>query len=551
MKKENKNKKKKKENKKEKLKIKKEVLTEEQLEKIKLEKIEFEKKSKKFVIFFLILISIFSIGLVVKTFQNDTFYTIEIGELILQNGIDMKDHFSFHENLPYTYPHWLYDVFIYLCYAVGGYTGIYISTIVLLIILMFVVFKISKFITNKTSIAAFGTLICALSVGGFATARAQLVSFLIFALEMYFIELFLKNGKKKYLFGLLILSILLCNIHLAVWPFYFILYLPYLAEYIISFIASKIKIKKENKIIRFFKNKFVLEKNENIKYLFLTMLFSLLTGFITPLHGTPYTYTFKMAMSNAQEYVQEHQMLGWLQSPFTIIITIETLFLSLFSKVKLRDLFMICGLILMSIVSIRHLSLLALIGTICFVRLFSMFFENFGLDVDKKVIPFFNKKIVAIISCLVVVIGSSVLFAFQVKKEFIDDEKYPVEAVKYIKENINIDEMRIFNEYNFGSYLLHHDIPVFIDSRADLYTAEYSNWDYDIFDDYHYMPTHYQKKFDFYGITHALIYKELKEGISPLYTAFNNDSNYKILYEDEYFVLYEKLGMHDIVITYN
>ena len=60
----------------------------------------------------MIWICIFAIGLIRKTFQNDTFYTIKIGELILDNGIDMMDHFSFHENMAYTYPHWLYYVFI-------------------------------------------------------------------------------------------------------------------------------------------------------------------------------------------------------------------------------------------------------------------------------------------------------------------------------------------------------------------------------------------------------------------------------------------------------
>ena len=47
-----------------------------------------------------------------------------------------KSHFSIH-NLPYTYPHWLYDVFIYLVYYVGGYRGIYISTIVLFFFILF------------------------------------------------------------------------------------------------------------------------------------------------------------------------------------------------------------------------------------------------------------------------------------------------------------------------------------------------------------------------------------------------------------------------------
>ena len=60
------------------------------------------------------------------------------------------------------------------------------------------------------------------------------------------------------------------------------------------------------------------------------MLVSVLTGFITPLGNTPFTYSINMILSNAQEYVKEHQMIGWAQSPFTIIIAFETIFLALF-----------------------------------------------------------------------------------------------------------------------------------------------------------------------------------------------------------------------------
>ena len=500
------------------------------------------KKRRNFVLFFLIWISIFAIGLVRKTFQNDTFYTIEIGELILNNGIDMLDHFSFHSNLAYTYPHWLYDVFIYLCYMIGGYTAIHVSSILILILVLFAVFKTNMVVTNNNySVSGFATVVCALAVGGFATARAQLVSFLIFALEVLFIELFLRDGKKRYLVGLLILSLLICNIHVATWPFYFIVYLPYLGEFVVSWIVSKIKIKKENKFIKFLKAKFVLEKNKRIGYLFVTMLLSILTGFMTPLGDTPFTYSINMMMSNAQEYVKEHQRLGWAESPFTIIIAFETIFLALFSKVKLRDLFMVCGLVLMSIISLRHLSLLALIGTICFARIFSMFFESFGVKNDDMVFSFLGKKMVFVLCFVFVIIVSSLMLNRQLKNEFVASEFYPVDAVKYIKENIDVKEMRIFNEYNFGSYLLHHDIPVFIDSRAELYTSEYSGFDYDIFDDYFYITNNYSDKFEFYDITHVLIYKKIGEDkFSPLYVMLDKDSNYKMLYEDDNFILYEK-----------
>ena len=121
-------------------------------------------------------------------------------------------------------------------------------------------------------------------------------------------------------------------------------------------------------------------------------------------------------------------------------------------------------------------------------------------------------------------------------EEYIDKKFYPVDALNYIKENIAIDKMRIFNEYNFGSYLLFNDIPVFIDSRADLYTKQFSGLDYDILDDFEFMPEFYQEKFEFYNITHVLIYKENNQ----FYNMLNNDINYSILYEDEYFALFKR-----------
>ena len=50
-----------------------------------------------------------------------------------------------------------------------------------------------------------------------------------------------------------------------------------------------------------------------------------------------------------------------------------------------------------------------------------------------------------------------------------------------------------------------------------------------------YSPGNYPEKFEFYGITHVLIYKS-----SALNDALKNDDNYTVLYEDDNFVLYEK-----------
>ena len=92
-------------------------------------------KSVKFTILAIILIAIFCVAITPITFQNDTYYTIKVGEHIAQYGIDGKDPFSWHEDLAYTYPHWGYDLVTYFIYHAFGFTGIYVTTCILSIIL--------------------------------------------------------------------------------------------------------------------------------------------------------------------------------------------------------------------------------------------------------------------------------------------------------------------------------------------------------------------------------------------------------------------------------
>ena len=85
-------------------------------------------KATKFNILAIFLIVIFCIAISPVTLQNDTYYTVKIGEYITNHGIDMQDPFSWHEGLSYTYPHWLYDFLTYKIYSIAGFYGIYIIT---------------------------------------------------------------------------------------------------------------------------------------------------------------------------------------------------------------------------------------------------------------------------------------------------------------------------------------------------------------------------------------------------------------------------------------
>ena len=90
--------------------------------KIKKEKSKRSDKATNIIFDVLVIMCIIIIAIAVtpKSLQNDTFYNIKCGEYILQNGISdlTKDPFSWH-NLPYTWPHWLYDLGTYVVFHIS------------------------------------------------------------------------------------------------------------------------------------------------------------------------------------------------------------------------------------------------------------------------------------------------------------------------------------------------------------------------------------------------------------------------------------------------
>lgn len=127
--------------------------------------------------------------------------------------------------------------------------------------------------------------------------------------------------------------------------------------------------------------------------------------------------------------------------------------------------------------------------------------------------------------------------------KFVNTKSYPVAASDFILENIDLSKAKLYNEYNYGSYLLFRGIPVFIDSRADLYAPEFSgNKEEDIFTDFintSSIGKFYEDTFEKYGITHVILKKNSKTNMIITKT---HDKNYKELYSDDDFVIYERLN---------
>ena len=558
-----------------------------------------EKKTKiKFNVLAIFVIVLFSFVLTPKTLQNDTYYTIAIGEHILENGIDMQDPFSWHEDLPYTYPHWLYDVATYLVFeageaiGIGGFMAIYLVTALLSIILGVVLYYALNKVCKNQLVSFFITLGVMYLLKSFICARAQLVTYILFALTILFIEQFIETKKKRYIVYLIIIPIIIANIHSAVWPFYFVLYLPYIVEYIIAVISesniyfklaikrNKNKVKKltlknksqeeidkiTQKIEELQKNseeleakkrrrkehpyKIILKKENCVKYLIIVMIICIFTGLLTPLGDTPYTYLPKTMAGNTMENISEHLPLTLINDLKTMTVIVLFLLILIFTdtKIKLRDLFMIAGLVLMAFMSRRQVSLFVLIGSFVFAKLLVALIDKYDKGGAEQAINAITSIWGKIITILLTILVCFTIYREKINSPIVSTSSYPVAACDYILENVDIENMRIFNEYNYGSYLLYRGIPVFIDSRADLYTPEFNgtkneDGEYegrDIFSDYlntTNISTYYENTFNKYDITHVLIRKNTKLNMF----LSRDDEHYIELYSDDNFVFYKRV----------
>ncbi len=561
-------------------------------------------KKYAFISIAVVLIAIFCFSITPVSFQNDVFYNIKVGEIISKNGIDNQDHFSWNVGLSYTYPHWLYDLIVYFIYSISNFDGLYVVTCILSCFLGITLYAVSSKL-SKNYIVSFITTIGALYLmRAYITARAQLVTFILFILAIYCIEEFLKNRTLRHAAGLILISLLIANLHCAVWLFLFVLFLPYIAEYFVAIIADiliykktsilflKLKIKKLDKKsknnkkiqekIEALKNKvndienanikikirrdkdldspykIRITRNKNTKWLIVVLIICILMGFVTPLGTTPFTYLAKTLQGNTTKNINEHLPLTLYQNRDILIAIAIFLSLLIFTKVKIKlsDLAMLTGLTFLMLASARQCSMFALICSIILAKLLvEIINTNFKGNINGFNNFFTDAKTIFLITILSLLLS---YYQYDGKKDdaFVTESEYPIQACDYILNNIDLTKAKIFNEYNYGSYMLFRGIPVFIDSRADLYSPEFNNLnnnivgidkdvlstfnlDSDIFMDFiktQNIDVYYGEIFEKYNATHVILYNNSK--VKLLIDNADNDK-YKMIYSDDYFSIYE------------
>ena len=538
-----------------------------------------DKKTKiKFNIIVILAIILFSVATIPKTLQEDTYYMIKVGEYVCQNGMEVIENrvepFAWHEGMIYTYPHWLLDIMFYLIFSMFDIFGMYIFSVIMGIIIYLLIYYTNIKVGKNNIISAIITIASIYMFSGFITARSQVITYSCCILTILFIERFLESRKKRFAIGLVLVPILLANCHAALFPIYFVIYLPYIAEYLISFLNreefyersikrikriiskknEKLKEKKERKLQQKLINvqeklnierrkdrqgKIIIQRNVNTKWLILLFIVCIFTGLLTPLKDIPYTYMIKSIQGNTMNFISEHQAVAPIQS-ISILVMFVIIVALLFSnkiKIRLQDIFMLLGMSILGLISYKQFPIF-FICTMCIInKLSNMVISEKIKERIKKIVT----KILSVKGLVYITLILVILFLAQYQsiapQSYVDSKEYPIQAATWLKANVNIEEMRLFNDFNYGSYLLFKDIPVFIDGRADAYDPMFNGKEADVFTDYMItssLQVWYEDTFKKYGITHIITKTD-----SDFNIFLQRNINYKNIYNDGTFSIYE------------
>lgn len=454
----------------------------------------FSKRNTWRIIFGVLLIFLV-ICAVNPILENDTFYIIKIGEQFLNNGFDFQDHWAWSADIEITYPHLILNVALAVLYRAFGLTGVYVFVLVmgyvLALSLYYVMEKIHDMAAGESNnslyplVGIFVSILVLNTYTVFAVARSQLLTFPLWLWEMWFILRFINTGLKRYGAGIIVL-IWLCSLtHATAWYFSFILFIPFFATIYIT----KLKKLLSSKGIDFGSvlsmDKIILSSDtecRNSKRLWIVLLISYATGLLTP-SRICYTSVFRISSGNPVKYIREFEPLSWSNAKYVFIGVILLVVLLAFFKTKCRLdlLFLFGGLFVMALTSFRHAALLVFVGSFA---LFYVIFNALSLIHLNKIRDTIKNAVVPLLAVLL-------LLVWGIKDNHFNYFTYlsPIwvseGAMDYIEENYDKQNLRLFNDYSLGAYMIFRDVPVFIDSRVNEYTKQFDpDLERDVFDDY-------------------------------------------------------------------
>jgi hypothetical protein len=469
---------------------------------------------RKFYILFGIFFSTFLglLGLSIAA-GDDYWWHLKVGEWIVTNKqIPTTGIFSWYateNNLSWFAHEWLCEVFFYLWSklfgaSIGGILYIFLTTTLLGTILYI---QNPKGYLKNLMFSCGWMVIGFLMVGTTATARPHLLTYSLFAILLIVCEKIRKDENfKGYLFFPLI-TIFWANWHGGSVNITYVVPIIYLCTSLFNFKYERLEGKRVKNWYRYI----VLSLMDVLAICVNPRTYRLLLY--------PYSYTKSMT-----EGIGEWQPISFDNGIYVLICIMIICVILFFTKETLQftDIAMMGAFMLMSLKYIRFISWLFIVTTF-------FIFKYIRELKDKSTYKFLQYEfgILGILFVMITIMGISN------GTSYITSTNVEDEAVEILKTE---EYERLYNFYDYGSFLIYNDIDVFIDGRTDMYDGHNLEQVGKVFKVYYrdYTCEDFINEFDFDMFmipSKYLMYAYLDE----------NPDKYEKLYEDDNVAIFKKI----------
>ena len=409
---------------------------------------------------------------VVETLDPDMWWHLRTGEYILQHGLPRQDVFSFTVPAHAWITHeWLSQVFMWLVYEAGGFPLLIIVFAFLIALTFWFIYLVCD---GRPYLAGFILLLAAIASAVVWGARPQIFNMLFTALFVFVVERY-KRGQTNnrwLMWSLPIIMIIWANAHSG-----YLLGVVLLGTYTVG-----------EGLQRQFGREADLDRIltwPQIKQLAVITAVCFLVAALNPSGPALWIYPFETLGSPAmQAYIQEwhspslHNTQFW---PFAAMAGLGVLCM-IFSpkRPSFSELLLYFGTVAAGFLSARHIPLFAIIGApivahhatvwVAASKFSALVMQPSPHEMEKPA-RFF--VIVNWVILLTVIFGALMWTAVTIdgNQEQVD-ARYPVAAVDFLQES-GLEDVPIYNSYNWGGYLIWRGFPVFIDGRADVYGDDF------------------------------------------------------------------------------
>jgi hypothetical protein len=480
-----------------------------------MQNIEPNKNDRKILLILLFLPCL----LIRRALDNDTWFILNSGRYVMNNGIPHIEPFSIHENMEFVMQQWLTDVVFWNIYNTVGELGLFLLVMIFYALVIILLYKLTMNISEGNFFVSYSvTILASILIYTYMVTRPTIITLVIVMIELNVLELYAKRGEYKYLLVLPILSLLMINFHAALWPMLFILILPYIID------SFKIRIG------------FISGEGYNKRFLFLSIAVMILAAFANPYGIDAMLYLMKSTGYPYMKYIMELQPpnVSSFAGALIYVYIAFVVFVYIFyrrGKTRIRYFLLTAGTIFMVLLSVRNITYFALCSLFPLAHYLKDLNINY-IGVNKN-----NKKFRIILITLIVIVVIIGMYENGLHYNTAMQYKDLNETVDYIIENEDISSIMLYTGFNEGSLVQFRGLRTYIDPRAEVYFKKQNN-KYDIFNEYfelRYGKIYYKNIMDKYNFTHLIIGKgELLD------TYLKEDENYKVIYENEKYNLFRK-----------